>query len=397
MGQASTVEELYDCALPTPVDCDLFVFQGTSLINGYLALLSGLDSQVVTHYFPAGDQTYSKLFISSVFKTLHYSKVGGYYPINLYTYNEEGKFRTDDNFAKSLSEDCSWPRPYFIMTYTQNGASIIAGESSVTWALTDDISEDGTVYPTFMINLLWARDLLKSQGYNPRISVTWGMYCLYETTPSVYVTSINGMIADMRNQLEDQTIRFYINKRYASPADVPTAAWNTAVDTVVAADSLCGKFDLNDFELSADNIHKTTMGDFDHGFVIASYWNEIYYGNKRPVASNVQITGTIKAGNNVGFSFTYTDNENDLQSTVVVGDNAKLRYGTGSRCEIYFADDNVGTNSDYVNKTLNVGDTYNLNAIYIGKYIQGVVFPKAQTGSLHGYPVKSAWTGPIVA
>jgi hypothetical protein len=131
------------------------------------------------------------------------------------------------------------------------------------------------------------------------------------------------------------------------------------------------------------------------GLVFAGYWHEIYYANAYPVLTNVQITGTLQSGQAIGVSYTYTDT--DTEDTTIVADTLRLRKETGTRYELYAADDAIGTNRDYMSLSRNKSETYTITGVYIGKYLQALVFPKAQAGSIHGYPVKSAWRGPVIA
>jgi hypothetical protein len=394
MGQASTISALYDCNLPTKVNADLFIFIGTSLMNGYAASYTPLDSTLKDHYFPSGDLTYCERFGTDGSLTIGDLKKGCFEYMNVahnYSYSSN-RFGQDWIFAKTLDEDYNWNRPYFIFDYMANGSSLIAGQSDPDWSI------DGAVYPRMITYLTQAVNILKSRGYELRISVMWGNGAIEgtATTNLEYETAMKAFMDGIRTACDDTGVRFYMGKQ-ATFGNAAKIAYNEGIDLVAADDPLFESFDFFDFEVGSDSIHPTTMAYFLMGLIFAGYWNEKYNSNNRPVASNVQITGTLKIGYNISFSYTYSDTDGDLQDTSVVTDAMRIDYGTGTRCEFYYADDNVGTNRTYFNITKNTGQSYQVTYVYEGKYFQAIVHPKALSGSIHGYPVKSAWQGPVVA
>jgi hypothetical protein len=391
MGTLSRARTLYSGDLPTPVDCDLFIMIGTSLMNGYLASYLTIDSEIKSYYFATGDQTFCQRFgtWAQGFVTPSLNVGQFLYFNNAYNYDaSSSRFAPDSVMAKELYYKYGWDRPMFFFHYEQVGASLIAGESTPDW------SPSSTVYPLFISNLTYAYNTLVCRGYNPRVSVMWGNGAITSTTVSDYVTAFNTIITGIRT-VTNTSARFYIGKQALISHGAASQAYNDGIDLVKASDNLVGSFDYVDFEVSGDDIHPTTMSVFDMGLVFAGYWHEIYYANAYPVLTNVQITGTLQSGQAIGVSYTYTDT--DTEDTTIVADTLRLRKETGTRYELYAADDAIGTNRDYMSLSRNKSETYTITGVYIGKYLQALVFPKAQSGSIHGYPVKSAWQGPVIA
>jgi len=392
MGQAAAVEALYNCNPPTKIDCDLFVMCGSSLMNGYSTSYLSDDAAMVAYLFPSGDLTYCERYGTPAgsYDTPLQNKGQFIYFNNAYNYqNASGRFSVDSIMAVELNSKYIWPRPYFFFHYEQNGASLIADESTPDWSV------GGTVYPAMIENLTQAINILKSRGYSPRISVMWGSGAVTSETASDYTTSMQAIISGIRTAAEDNTIRFYWGKQDPTATPLPTAAFNSGLDAVMALDPLIESFNYVDLELAGDLLHPTTLSMLDLGFICAGYWYEKYYGNTRPTVSNVQINGTLKVGQAVTVSYTYTDANGDTENVTVVGDTMRHRDGSGTRIEFYNADDGVGTGRDYMSKTLNKGESYTLLVTTANKYLQVVVFPRANTGAQHGYPVKSAWVGAV--
>jgi len=392
MGQSLTVKSLYSCTPPTLTDCDLFVMLGTSLMNGYSSTTTGFDSEVVSYYFPSGNQTFCERYgtPAATYSTpaLNY---GQFLYMNVaYNYQTaNNRFGPDSLMAKELYVSYNWPRPMFYFHYEANGASLIAGETTPSWAIADN-----STYPLMITNLTHAYNVLISRGYNPRVSVMWGSAALTDETASHYQTSLSGIIAGIRTALGDSTIRVLIGKPIVR-GGAANVAFRSGIDLICAADNLCESYDYDSLTVGGDNTHPTTVAMMDLGLLFAGYWNEKYNSNNRPVASSVTITGTLKNGEVIGCSYTYSDANSENIS--IVADTYRLRKETGTRIEWFYADDNIGTNATTVTSASNKGETITLTGIYLAKYMQARVFPKAQSGSIHGNVVCSSWQGPVIA
>ncbi|WP_225999969.1 S-layer homology domain-containing protein [Paenibacillus sp. BJ-4] len=109
-----------------------------------------------------------------------------------------------------------------------------------------------------------------------------------------------------------------------------------------------------------------------------NFMDDVFFGTAGtpPVATNVSITGTAQAGQTVTGSYTYSDDDGDLESV------------TGSVYQWY-----SGSESDGSGKTPIAGATgltYTITDADIGKYLFFEVTPKAQTGMPAGIAVVSS-------
>lgn len=390
MSKATQIETKYNCTVPTKIDADLFVMLGTSLMNGYAAVETGLNANIITNYFPTGDQTYAQRFgtTAQTYATPINNKGQFLYVNKDYNYDPP-RFGPDQTMLKAMTQDLNWDRPLFLFHYEQNGASIIAGETTPSWAIADN-----STY-TLMTNALkQCISNLKSRGYNLRISIIWGSAGVTSTTDTVYRDSILALIAEIKIACEDNTIKFLWGKPTVQ-SGAAQVSYRNGVDLVCALDSNVQSFDYDLFIVSGDKAHPTTEAVLDQGLIFAGYWYEKYYGATRPTVSNIQITGTLKAGQTLNASYTYSGNEQE--NTTVVSDIYRLTHGTGTRIQWFVADDANGTNIDYYSKTTNKGETVQIFSQQVGKYMKVVVFSKASNGNLFGYPVSSDWFGPVIA
>jgi hypothetical protein len=101
----------------------------------------------------------------------------------------------------------------------------------------------------------------------------------------------------------------------------------------------------------------------------------------------------LQSGLSVGFTYTYScaTAENITAKT----DTRAMDIGYGTRCEVWIADDDVGTNSAY-QTSMAYGESWLIPVGAIGKYIQARVWVVAQSGATHGYVVKGSWQGPVI-
>ncbi|HPA53539.1 MAG TPA: GLUG motif-containing protein [Bacillota bacterium] len=98
---------------------------------------------------------------------------------------------------------------------------------------------------------------------------------------------------------------------------------------------------------------------------------------KAPTATNVAISGSLKAGQTLTGGYTYYDADGDAES--------------GSVYQWYIADDDNGTNAAAIDGATN--NTYTLLSTDVGFYVRFAVTPS--DGSVSGTAVMSAWAGPV--
>ncbi len=101
--------------------------------------------------------------------------------------------------------------------------------------------------------------------------------------------------------------------------------------------------------------------------------------NQAPVASNVNFTGTLEVGQVLTGSYTYSDNEGDLEGT--------------STYQWYRADDGSGSGQAAIGGATAL--TYTLQVADETKYVSFEVTPVAQTGTSPGAAVMSAYQGAV--
>jgi hypothetical protein len=104
-------------------------------------------------------------------------------------------------------------------------------------------------------------------------------------------------------------------------------------------------------------------------------------GNLAPVASNVQITGTLEVNKDLTATFTYTDAEGNAPGE--------------STYQWYVADDATGTGEVAIDGATSA--TFHVMEAQVGKVIKVKVTPKAQTGTITGVEVSSVYTTAIGA
>ncbi|MGA2506133.1 MAG: DUF2341 domain-containing protein [Chitinispirillaceae bacterium] len=103
--------------------------------------------------------------------------------------------------------------------------------------------------------------------------------------------------------------------------------------------------------------------------------------NFQPVASNVNITGTVQVGSTLTGHYSYSDAEGDAES--------------GTTFKWYRADDTNGTNKAAISGA--TSSTYTLVSADANKRIQFEVTPGAATGATPGEPALSAYTVAVQA
>ncbi|MDP4099451.1 S-layer homology domain-containing protein [Paenibacillus sp. P96] len=121
----------------------------------------------------------------------------------------------------------------------------------------------------------------------------------------------------------------------------------------------------------------TAVSSAGGGANVGNFLDDVFFGTAGapPVATDVNITGTTEAGQTLTGSYTYSDEDGDVESV------------TGSVYQWY-----SGSKSDGSDKTPIVGATdltYAITDAEIGKYLFFEVTPKAQTGMPSGVPVVS--------
>ena len=392
MSKSTQVEALYNCTVPTKTPVDLLVLLGNSMANGYSSLRANVDASVSNYYVPsAGVQTWHKIFNISI------NGLGYFSGWSYATANYSGlanTFCVDASMMKVISDHYSWPRPLYLYVYCLSGTSLVNGESADTWSSND---ADGHLFMAinnyYLPALKECINYLRYNGKEPRIFVLWGANAISNTYPlaATYQTEINGIISYIRTQLNDNTIRFYWSKcdpQYAYP--IGSVASNGGCDLVTTADPLVESYDSGDLKNASGHWYATS--EITRGLLNAAYWYEKFYGNSRPTCTGVSITGVIANSQYVGFTYTYSDPDGDLEDRTIVADTMRLNDGSGTRCELWRADDNVGTGQIF-SYALNYGETVQLSSAS-GKYWQARVWVKAQTGALHGYCIKGSWQGP---
>jgi hypothetical protein len=112
-------------------------------------------------------------------------------------------------------------------------------------------------------------------------------------------------------------------------------------------------------------------------------WENIYCPttNTIPVASNVGFSGTLSIGGNLTGTYTYTDNELDIEDVSVY--------------QWYSANTPAGAGEIAIPGATNL--TYVVNGSDNGKYLSFGVFPIAVTGALTGTEARSSYQGPVGA
>lgn len=110
------------------------------------------------------------------------------------------------------------------------------------------------------------------------------------------------------------------------------------------------------------------------------YIDDITYSNTlptnaAPVASSVNITGTLHIGQTLTGGYTYSDSDNDLEGT--------------STYQWFRADDASGLNTAAISGATNA--TYTLTAADNGKHVRFGVTPVAATGTSPGTQAFSSW------
>ncbi len=112
-------------------------------------------------------------------------------------------------------------------------------------------------------------------------------------------------------------------------------------------------------------------------------WENVYCipVNQAPIASNVQVSGSLVEGEPLMGSFVYSDAEGDPEGAHIY--------------TWYRADDAAGTNQTQIQT--GTSNTYTLTSLEVGSFIAVEVTPEATTGTSPGAAVLSAYSGPVNA
>jgi len=385
MGQATEIEVKYNCTPPTKIDADVLCLFGNSMISGYSGTISSLYDSVKNDYVPTGDQTWFKRYNGR--GLLYSSTEKGYWlDYNISKSHIDGFFMLDSSFGKVVSTQYTWPNSLFEFVYVVDGSSIINGEEATTWHPSDDSS----YWNDMILKLHEAIDYLISQGYNPRLMVMCGFSGIVSAVVADYEASMNAMIASLRAEFSDNSIYFYWLKCSTVYGDA-SLAYRDAVDLVVAADNKVFANDALDFPLTSG--HFLNYSEIMRGPDAAAFFYQKLYGGTRPTCTNPSITGNLKVGAPIGFTYSYSG---ATENKTVKTDIRRLDLGYGTRCELWVAADDIGTDGIYYT-ALNYGETVAVNGAHVGKYLQARVWVVAQSGALHGYCVKGSWQGPVIA
>jgi len=101
--------------------------------------------------------------------------------------------------------------------------------------------------------------------------------------------------------------------------------------------------------------------------------------NTAPVASEVNVSGTLKIGQILTGDYTYMDAESDSEGA--------------STYQWYRADDASGTNSVAISSA--TVKTYTLQSVDLLKYVRFEVIPAASSGVSPGSAAQSGWSGAV--
>lgn len=112
--------------------------------------------------------------------------------------------------------------------------------------------------------------------------------------------------------------------------------------------------------------------------------------NAPPTASAVTLTGTAVVGQTLTGSYTYGDNESDLQNTTGIGTSYRFVRSTDNSVATPVDDTDAATGSTGGNN-----DTYTVVSADVGKYLFYCVTPKATSGTLAGAEVCSSATAQV--
>ena len=187
----------------------------------------------------------------------------------------------------------------------------------------------------------------------------------------------------------DHTVEVYANNgsstvnyvRNGTSYSLATRTWDFWLDNVrivnngATAGSLTVNTNLSGFafyaESSTSNSASIFIDDLEYSNALPT--------NAPPVASNVAFTGTLNTTQTLTGSYTYTDEDSDVQGT--------------STFKWYRADNASGLNEAAISGATN--QTYTLGNDDLNKFISFGVVPVASTGTSPGIEVKSTYQGPI--
>ncbi len=121
----------------------------------------------------------------------------------------------------------------------------------------------------------------------------------------------------------------------------------------------------------------------DGATLMDAVWSSAWLGpvavNEKPQALTVSVTGTLLLNSILDGNYTYSDAESDAEG--------------GTTFQWYRANDGSGSGSTAI--TGATAQTYTITTTDRNKFIRFKVTPKAQTGTLLGDAVNSAWVGPV--
>ncbi|RKE02570.1 alpha-amylase family glycosyl hydrolase [Marinifilum flexuosum] len=243
-------------------------------------------------------------------------------------------------------------------------------------SISANFSKTGTWYDYFSGQELNVTDA------NANITLKPGEYHIYTTKqltqPNVISAPVasNVTIAGTAKENETLTASYNYSDVNGDTEGASVYRWYRAEDTNGKNEMSISGATNKTYQLTGDDRDKyirfsvtpvAQTGELLQGnTVYSSYTDQIVSLVNAPVASNVEITGTLTEGEILTASYVYSDPENDAEGTSIF--------------QWYRSDDTQGTNESEISGATSLSYTL-LNADG-GKYIRFAVTPVAQTGEL---------------
>ncbi|WP_282013617.1 alpha-amylase family glycosyl hydrolase [Marinifilum flexuosum] len=262
------------------------------------------------------------------------------------------------------------------INHTDMDVRIIGNFDIKEGSISANFSKTGTWYDYFSGQELNVTDA------NANITLKPGEYHIYTTKqltqPNVISAPVasNVTIAGTAKENETLTASYYYSDLNGDTEGASVYRWYRAEDTNGKNEMSISGATNKTYQLTGDDRDKyirfsvtpvAQTGELLEGkTVYSTYTDQIVSLVNAPVASNVEITGTLTEGEILTASYVYSDPENDAEGTSIF--------------QWYRSDDTQGTNESEISGATSLSYTL-LNADG-GKYIRFAVTPVAQTGEL---------------
>lgn len=373
MGNKALATAYFDAEVPEKTPVDVLLFYGNSMIDGYSASWAAMYQQ--SKYCPEGD-------IAGIYRnslTTLLNRANNMSAVTL-------SFGAETPASIDFIEDPATTDPIYIWTLYANGVALITGDQPITF----DPREVGGYWDSYKHTLYHVFRKMAYVGLKPTIRLfAFGGQAIDTLSHTVqdFLDAMNALVTQLRTeQVAYGGNDIPVIWGRVDGLETGQQGWNmqAAVDACIAANSRVDCYDyFSNYPYANDGLHPRTHSYRSFGKLCGSFAIHYKTGNALPVATNVTVSGTLKTGQYITASYTYSDADGDLEGETEI--------------EVICSTDDQGLTENVIYYGLHIKGSagYQLNSAHLNKYIAVRVIPIALTGAKTGRAVLSPWVGPV--